>query len=461
MVAGERAQRVPGDLRVVMAVIVDKARARRPGRSASIVRVAGPLSLPISTILPSLTPTSPRNAGIPDPSTMRPFLINRSYAIATPFLDQLPDGTLTRRMGRNLHREIGGMVFLSRMAACAARPTGCLGAMRRSTIGPNPKRGESDDAETVRRRSLSRRSLLAGTAGFAGAAALIRKRARSAKRQSRHAGERDQQPAARLGARGHPSIYPDPDVIVVDPSFLPLRRTQGAIYRVWTGALWAEGPAWSSQGRYVVFSDVSGNVQYRYIWDDGRVTVFRHPSYNSNGNTFDFQGRQISCEHFNRRVVRWEHDGIDDRHRRFLRRQAAQLAERPRAASRRQHLVHRSALWRFACRRSPGRAGRPEQSARDLQSAHRRRERRRDRRAQTGIVDQCLSLGPERPARRRDHRGPAGRPQRHLLFARLQDALRDQHRQRSGRYRTGRHRARSMLSTCRAPKSPICGCSPT
>src|ERR1700730_2083897 len=49
--------------------------------SASIVFVAVPDSLPISAILPSLTPTSPRNAGIPEPSTTRPFLINRSYAI--------------------------------------------------------------------------------------------------------------------------------------------------------------------------------------------------------------------------------------------------------------------------------------------------------------------------------------------------------------------------------------------
>ena len=29
----------------------------------------------------------------------------------------------------------------------------------------------------------------------------------------------------------------------------------------------------------------------------------------SNGNTFDYQGRQISCEHLTRRVVRYEHDG--------------------------------------------------------------------------------------------------------------------------------------------------------
>ena len=142
--------------------------------------------------------------------------------------------------------------------------------------------------EGFRRQSLSRRGVIAGGAGLAGA--LLASGA-----------ARAQQPSANLGTPAsvvtnpprdwsshNPSIYPDPDVVVVDPSFIPLRRYQGAIYRVWTGALWAEGPAWSSQGRYVVFSDVSGNVQYRYIWDDGRVTAFRRPSYNSNGNSFDF-----------------------------------------------------------------------------------------------------------------------------------------------------------------------------
>ena len=43
------------------------------------------------------------------------------------------------------------------------------------------------------------------------------------------------------------------------------------------------------------------------------VSVFRTPSNNSNGNTFDFQGRQLSCEHLTRRVVRYEHDGSVDR----------------------------------------------------------------------------------------------------------------------------------------------------
>src|SRR5947209_6408452 len=35
----------------------------------------------------------------------------------------------------------------------------------------------------------------------------------------------------------------------------------------------------------------------------------RNPAGYSNGNTFDFEGRQISFEHVNRRVVRYEHNG--------------------------------------------------------------------------------------------------------------------------------------------------------
>ena len=73
--------------------------------------------------------------------------------------------------------------------------------------------------------------------------------------------------------------------------------------------LWAEGPAWSAQGRYLLWSDIPNNRQMRWSEDDGHVSVFRTPSNNSNGNSFDFQGRQLSCEHLTRRVVRYEHDG--------------------------------------------------------------------------------------------------------------------------------------------------------
>ena len=111
------------------------------------------------------------------------------------------------------------------------------------------------------------------------------------------------------GRHAPPDIYPDPDILVIDPVFKQSLLGITAIRRVWTGFKWAEGPAWSSEGQYLVFSDVQGDTQYRFIWEDQRVTPFRKPSWNSNGNSFDFEGRQLSTEDFNRRVVRWEHDG--------------------------------------------------------------------------------------------------------------------------------------------------------
>ena len=72
---------------------------------------------------------------------------------------------------------------------------------------------------TTQRPSLSRRSLLAGAAALGGAAVLVGRGASA-------------QQSAKLGippsvitdpprnwGPGNPSIYPDPDVIVVDPSF--------------------------------------------------------------------------------------------------------------------------------------------------------------------------------------------------------------------------------------------------
>lgn len=117
-------------------------------------------------------------------------------------------------------------------------------------------------------------------------------------------------PPRDFGPKGAPTTYfTDPDVISVDPLFNQYAQPNSAIRRLWTGALWSEGPAWSSEGRYLVWSDIPNNRQLRWIEDDARVSVFRMPSNNSNGNTFDFQGRQLSCEHLTRRVVRYELDG--------------------------------------------------------------------------------------------------------------------------------------------------------
>jgi len=103
--------------------------------------------------------------------------------------------------------------------------------------------------------------------------------------------------------------YPDPDIIVLDPRFAKYKIGNTPIQRLWTGALWAEGCAWNGASRYLVWSDIPNNLQMRWLEEDGHVSVFRNPSGNSNGNTFDFDGRQLSCEHGNRRVVRYEHNG--------------------------------------------------------------------------------------------------------------------------------------------------------
>lgn len=111
------------------------------------------------------------------------------------------------------------------------------------------------------------------------------------------------------GSNAAPIRYPDPDILVLDKRFEKYKLGNTPIQRIHTGTLWAEGPAWNGVGRYLLWSDIPNNVQYRWLEEDGHVSKFRYPSGNSNGNTFDFQGRQIACEHGNRRVVRYEYNG--------------------------------------------------------------------------------------------------------------------------------------------------------
>ncbi|SVC50214.1 uncharacterized protein METZ01_LOCUS303068, partial [marine metagenome] len=109
----------------------------------------------------------------------------------------------------------------------------------------------------------------------------------------------------------NPTRYPEPDVLVLDPAFAKYKLGNTPIRRLYTNPdmLWAEGPAWNGVGKYLLWSDIPNNIQMRWLEEDGHVSKFRHPSGNSNGNTFDWEGRQISCEHGNRRVVRYEYNG--------------------------------------------------------------------------------------------------------------------------------------------------------
>src|SRR5258707_1063751 len=168
------------------------------------------------------------------------------------------------------------------------------------------KRDVQRDPESM----ISRRTLVHGLAIAAGATVVSASGALAQQGGELGPPSTITPPPRDFGPGGAPTTYFwDPDIIAVDPSFEDLAQPNTAIKRLYTGLLWAEGPAWSAQGRYLLWSDIPNNRQMRWSEDDGRVSVFRSPSNNSNGNSFDFQGRQLSCEHLTRRVVRYEHDG--------------------------------------------------------------------------------------------------------------------------------------------------------
>lgn len=149
------------------------------------------------------------------------------------------------------------------------------------------------ETQTLRAGFAGRRNFLAAMTGAAAAAFAGRAVGRD------------------YGPDAPPVRYPEPDVVVLDKRFEKYKLGNSPIQRLYhsKNMLWAEGTAWNGVGKFLVWSDIPNNVQMRWLEEDGHVSVFRNPAGNSNGNTFDYQGRQISCEHGTRRVVRYEYNG--------------------------------------------------------------------------------------------------------------------------------------------------------
>jgi gluconolactonase len=100
------------------------------------------------------------------------------------------------------------------------------------------------DAHLEQSTKMGRRSFIAGTlAATASTAALG---------QSRD-----------YGQNAAPVRYPDRDIIVLDKRFAKYKINNTSIQRLYTGMLWAEGPAWNGAGRYLVWSDIPNNVVHR------------------------------------------------------------------------------------------------------------------------------------------------------------------------------------------------------
>lgn len=104
--------------------------------------------------------------------------------------------------------------------------------------------------------------------------------------------------------------YPDPSVLILDPSFAKYRIYSSTVEQVSTGFRWTEGPAYFPEGGYLLFSDIPNNRIMKFDEKSGATTVFRENANYANGNVRDRQGRLITCEHSStRRVVRTERFG--------------------------------------------------------------------------------------------------------------------------------------------------------
>jgi gluconolactonase len=77
--------------------------------------------------------------------------------------------------------------------------------------------------------------------------------------------------------------------------------------RLATGCVFTEGPLWHPDG-YLLFVDIRRSQIFKLV-PGGEPELIREQSGESNGMTFDAQGRVVICEMVNRRVTRMEADG--------------------------------------------------------------------------------------------------------------------------------------------------------
>ncbi|MBA2548921.1 MAG: SMP-30/gluconolactonase/LRE family protein, partial [Burkholderiaceae bacterium] len=67
--------------------------------------------------------------------------------------------------------------------------------------------------------------------------------------------------------------YPDPAVLVLDPSFTKYRIYSSTVEQVASGMRWAEGPVYfPEEGGYVLVSDIPNNRIMKYSERNGSFT---------------------------------------------------------------------------------------------------------------------------------------------------------------------------------------------
>lgn len=114
---------------------------------------------------------------------------------------------------------------------------------------------------------------------------------------------------AQKDGNGNENVTPVPDfVIIKDPAFKKILPKNIAVEKVSTGYLFTEGPVWNKKENYLLFSDIPANIIFK-LTSNGKSEVYKKPSQNSNGLTYDPKGRLVVCEQYTKRINRFNEDG--------------------------------------------------------------------------------------------------------------------------------------------------------
>ena len=91
------------------------------------------------------------------------------------------------------------------------------------------------------------------------------------------------------------------------PEFFDLVDQYAPVGQLGTGYEFTEGPIWHPKERYLLFSDMPGDVRRR--WDGNGVREVMRPANKCNGMTYDAELNLIVCEHSTSSLVRERPDG--------------------------------------------------------------------------------------------------------------------------------------------------------
>ena len=98
------------------------------------------------------------------------------------------------------------------------------------------------------------------------------------------------------------------DLDIRDPHLTDIIDPEASLDVVASGFKFTEGPVWHPEEEHLTFSDIIGNSLLRWSEANGLQDI-RPNAHLPNGNTYDNQGRLLTCHHATSRVTRTEHDG--------------------------------------------------------------------------------------------------------------------------------------------------------